>query len=108
MKPKALSLILLLSLTGFFLGVESFAVPPGKTVEFKDGSAGKVVFSGSIHSEKGLKCADCHPKIFPMKRTTEELKMSDLNTGKYCGECHNGKRAFATSDPNSCSKCHKK
>jgi hypothetical protein len=30
----------------------------------------------------------CHTKIFPMKKTTEELKMSDLNAGKYCGECH--------------------
>jgi hypothetical protein len=25
----------------------------------------------------------CHTKIFPMKKTTEELKMSDLNAGKF-------------------------
>ncbi len=108
MKSKPILLILLLFLIVCFLRVESFAVPSGKTVEFKDGSAGKVVFSGTIHAEKGLKCTDCHPKIFPMKKTTEEMKMSDLNAGKYCGECHNGKRAFSTSDPAACSKCHKK
>jgi c(7)-type cytochrome triheme protein len=106
MKVKLLFLILLLAFV--FMSNEGFAVPPGKTVEFKDGAVGKVIFSGSIHAEKGLKCMDCHPKIFPMKKTTEELKMSDLNAGKYCGACHNGKRAFATNNPADCSKCHKK
>jgi c(7)-type cytochrome triheme protein len=108
MKRKALFLIPVLVLALAFISSDGFAVPSGKTVEFKDGSAGKVVFSGSIHAGKGLKCKDCHPKIFPMKKSTEELKMSDLNAGKYCGECHNGKRAFATNNPADCSKCHKK
>lgn len=91
-----------------FLSHDALAVPSGKTVEFPDGSMGKVVFSGAIHAEKGLKCTDCHTKIFPMKKTTEELKMSDLNAGKYCGVCHNGEKAFATNKPANCSKCHKK
>jgi c(7)-type cytochrome triheme protein len=108
MKLKALSLIPLLVLVLAFISSDGFAVPSGKTAEFKDGSTGKVVFSGTIHAEKGLKCMECHPKIFPMKKTTEELKMSDLNAGKYCGACHNGKRAFATNNPADCSKCHKK
>jgi c(7)-type cytochrome triheme protein len=106
MKLKALFLIPIVVLA--FVSSNGFAVPSGKTVEFQDGSAGKVIFSGSVHAEKGLKCKDCHPKIFPMKKTTEELKMSDLNAGKYCGECHNGKRAYATNNPADCSKCHKK
>jgi c(7)-type cytochrome triheme protein len=106
MKLKALFSILLLAFV--FISSEGFAVPPGKTVEFKDGSAGKVIFSGTVHADKGLKCMDCHTKIFPMKKTTEELKMSDLNAGKYCGTCHNGKKAFATNNPANCSKCHKK
>jgi c(7)-type cytochrome triheme protein len=106
MKLKALFLIPVLVLA--FISSNGFAVTSGKTVEFKDGSAGNVVFSGSVHADKGLKCADCHPKIFPMKKTTEELKMSDMNAGKYCGECHDGKKAFATNNPADCSKCHKK
>jgi c(7)-type cytochrome triheme protein len=108
MKLKALFLIPVLVLALVFISSDGFAVPSGKTVEFKDGSAGKVVFSGSIHAGKGLKCMECHPKIFPMKKTTEELKMSEMNAGKYCGECHNGKRAFSTNNPADCSKCHKK
>jgi c(7)-type cytochrome triheme protein len=106
MQRKRFLLITVVALT--FISSQSFAVPSGKTVEFADGSAGKVVFSGTTHEEKGLKCNDCHPSIFPMKKTTEELKMSDMNAGKYCGACHNGKKAFSTSDPADCSKCHKK
>jgi c(7)-type cytochrome triheme protein len=105
-KLKAFYLMALLFC--FLLGGESLAVPPGKTVEFKDGSEGKVVFSGAVHADKDLKCMDCHPKIFPMKKITEELKMSEMNAGKYCGACHNGKKAFATNNPADCSKCHKK
>jgi c(7)-type cytochrome triheme protein len=108
MKLKASFLIPVLVLALAFISSEVFAVPSGKTLEFKDGSVGKVTFSGTIHAEKGLKCKDCHPKIFPMKKSTEELKMSEINAGKYCGECHNGKKAFATNTPANCSKCHKK
>ena len=91
-----------------FMGSDGFAVPSGKTLEFPDGSAGKVVLSGSVHAEKGLKCSDCQPKIFPMKKTSQALKMSEMNAGKYCGECHNGKKAFPTNNPADCSKCHQK
>jgi c(7)-type cytochrome triheme protein len=108
MKPKAFILISVLVLALASMSSEGFAVPPGKTVEFPDGSEGKVIFSGTIHGDQGLNCMDCHPKIFPMKKTTEELKMSDLNAGKYCGACHNGKKAFSTDNPADCSKCHKK
>jgi len=97
MKVKTLSLIPIVVLA--FVSSNGFASPPGKTVEFPDGSAGKVIFSGSVHAEKGLKFMNCHPKIFPMKKTTEELKMSDLNAGKYCGERHNGKRLSVQTIP---------
>ncbi len=106
MNAKLLFLILLLAFV--FMSNEGFAVPAGRTVEFPDGAEGKVIFSGTTHADKGLKCMDCHPKIFPMKKTTEELKMSEMNAGKYCGACHNGKKAFATNNPADCSKCHKK
>jgi c(7)-type cytochrome triheme protein len=83
---------------------QAMAVPAGKTVEWKT-SAGKVVFSGDSHAKKGLKCSECHPKIFKMKKGTE-MKMAEINAGKYCGECHNGKRAFKPAG--NCQKCHKK
>lgn len=90
-----------------FVG-SALAVPPGKTVEFAGGGAGKVVFDGKTHADKGLKCNDCHTKIFQMKKGTAKIKMADLNAGKFCGECHNGTKAFKTSDAANCAKCHKK
>jgi c(7)-type cytochrome triheme protein len=83
------------------------AVPPGKTAEW-DTANGKVVFDGKVHADKGLKCTDCHSKIFKMKKGSTEMKMADINAGKFCGVCHNGTKAFATSAPANCGKCHKK
>jgi c(7)-type cytochrome triheme protein len=97
-----LSLLILVAFTG-----NALAVAPGKTVEFAGGSAGKVIFDGKAHAAKGLKCTDCHTKIFPMKKT-EGFKMADINAGKSCGVCHNGEKAFKTNDPANCAKCHKK
>ena len=89
-----------------FVG-SAMAVPPGKTLDFAGGDAGKVVFDGKIHADKGLKCNDCHTKIFPMKKGTK-ITMADMNAGKNCGTCHNGEKAFKSSDAASCAKCHKK
>ncbi len=89
-----------------FVG-SAMAVPPGKTVEFAGGGMGKVVFDGKVHADKGLKCNDCHTKIFPMKKGTK-ITMADMNAGKSCGECHNGTKAFASKDAANCGKCHKK
>ena len=95
----------------FLAAVLSFgtamATPPGKTVEYAGGDKGKVVFNGKTHADKGLKCPDCHPKTWPMKKGAA-MKMADLNTGKFCGTCHDGKKAFKTSDEANCAKCHKK
>jgi c(7)-type cytochrome triheme protein len=81
------------------------AVPPGKTIEW-DNPAGKVIFDGKIHFDKGLKCNDCHTKVFAMKKGTAEMSMKELEAGAFCGTCHNGTSAFKTSDPESCARCH--
>lgn len=89
------------------LVTEVDAVPSGKTVGWES-PMGKVAFDGKIHADKGLKCQDCHAKIFKMKKGAAAMKMADINAGKFCGECHNGTRAFATNDQGNCAKCHKK
>ncbi len=102
-KVFVLSLVVVVSLA---LAMTAFAVPAGKTVEFAGGSAGKVVFDGKVHADKGLKCADCHSGIFKMKKGGDEIKMADINAGKFCGTCHkDGGKAFPAKD---CAKCHKK
>lgn len=103
---KILTAILAILIAVVFVG-SAMAVPPGKTVEFKGGALGKVVFDGKNHADKGLKCNDCHTKIFQMKKGAK-ITMADMNAGKNCGECHNGTKAFKSSDAANCAKCHKK
>lgn len=84
------------------------AVPAG-TVEFAS-PMGKVTFDAKVHADKGAKCADCHtkPKLFEMKKGKDKLTMKDMNEGKFCGACHDGKKAFGVKAPADCAKCHKK
>lgn len=88
------------SLTGL-----SLAVAPGKKLEFDEKTTGKVVFDGKAHADKGLKCKDCHPALYKMKKDGTKITMADINAGKSCGSCHNDKKTFGTKD---CTKCHKK
>ena len=104
MKILTLALTLLIAIA--FIG-SAMAVPSGKTVEFAGGSQGKVVFDGKVHADKGKKCADCHPKVFAMKKGTAKITKADHVAGKFCGTCHDGKTAFDQSNTN-CGKCHKK
>jgi c(7)-type cytochrome triheme protein len=94
-------------IAGFVLSLAgvSLAVGPGKKVEYDVKSAGKVVFDGKAHADKGLKCNACHTKVFKMKKGADKITMADMKAGKNCGTCHNGTKAFGTED---CAKCHKK
>ena len=85
-----------------------FAVGTGKTLEFKASSMGTVTFDGSVHKNAGLVCSDCHnPEMFPkMKQGTIKITMNDLYAGKYCGKCHDGKKAFLIKE--NCTRCHHK
>ena len=85
----------------------AIAVKPDKSIEFAGGENGKVVFSGTIHADKELKCNDCHPKLFKMKKGTTKITKEDHGV-KFCGECHNGTKAFSQKDNANCTKCHKK
>ena len=75
-----------------------------------DSTMGKVTFSGKTHADKGLKCAECHskPKLFEMKKGGDKMTMAAMNEGKYCGTCHDGKKAFSVKAADGCVKCHKK
>ena len=101
---KKLLVIAFVAVVSFVLAASAFAVGPGKTVVFEKG--GKVVFSGDAHAKAGLKCNDCHPAIFKMKKRGDVITMADINAGKFCGTCHKeGGKAFGTKD---CAKCHQK
>jgi len=74
---------------------------PGN-ITFKT-EAGEAKFSHDIHTGM-YKCADCHTKTFPFKAGSQKKTMTDMETGKSCGLCHNGKDAFSVKG--DCGKCH--
>lgn len=65
-------------------------------------STGPTRFSHKIHLAKSADCSVCHPALFkagPNKRFT----MKEMEKGKSCGACHNGKKAFGVD---KCVSCH--
>lgn len=60
-------------------------------------------FNHEAHA-KMFGCKDCHPNIFLMSAGAARITMQDIYNGAYCGACHDGKKAFASSE---CAKCHK-
>ena len=64
------------------------------------------VFPHWIHRMQ-FKCAACHDDLFAMKAGSSKITMADIQAGKFCGACHNGKKAFAPTFA-VCSRCHRK
>lgn len=102
-KTVVMSLLLVIAASSSVL-----AIQPGKKIEFKGSPEGTVIFDGTTHKNAGLTCKDCHnPVMFPeMKQGTVKITMKDLYAGKYCGRCHDGKKAFQILA--NCSRCHHK
>ena len=85
---------------------------PAAALDIKDKTfitenAGKVVFSHAVHLKKknpkspNISCKACHNDA--MKKNVH-YTMAQMEQGKSCGQCHNGKRAFALA---KCTACHK-
>jgi len=78
------------------------------------GSTTPAVFSHRKHTEReSLRCIECHPKVFIMKAGKNvvkkgQLTMAEMEKGRYCGNCHNGHKAFSVTDIASCKRCHPK
>ncbi|OGW37275.1 MAG: hypothetical protein A2Y97_02175 [Nitrospirae bacterium RBG_13_39_12] len=108
---KLITLILSLFIAIAFIG-NAIAVLPNAKLEYPGGDQGKVIFDGATHSIKQkMKCNDCHPNPFgPPKKHEEKIKITieDHVPGKFCGICHDGKKAFSQSEKADCIKCHKK
>lgn len=73
-------------------------------------SPGDVVFSHGSHIDsKAPNCAECHASQFslqnPGRPLTGKMVHAEMDKGALCGSCHDGKKAFATSD--NCDTCHK-
>jgi len=69
-------------------------------------SPGPVVFSHGTHvAIAGNKCTGCHPAPFRMLKPVGRMTHDDMNAGRSCGVCHDGKSATSVQD--DCEHCHK-
>jgi c(7)-type cytochrome triheme protein len=59
------------------------------------------LFSHWAHNQ--YSCYACHPSLFPTKK--KAFTHADIASGKYCGACHDGKRAWRIADI-ECELCH--
>lgn len=77
--------------------------PRNITFKMKPGVT-DAAFSHEFHTAV-YKCNDCHTKVFPYRAGKVHFTMADMEKGKSCGTCHDGKSAFSSSG--DCAKCHK-
>jgi c(7)-type cytochrome triheme protein len=75
---------------------------PAKDVVFKIQETGDLTFSHEFHTGL-LKCGDCHVKLYLPSPKNKRVTMAEMEKGKSCGACHNGKDAFKADE---CMKCH--
>ena len=84
----------------------AFAAVGGGDVTLKN-KKGDVIFSHDAHvAGMRLKCTQCHDKLYTNAKQHKKATMKEMQKGKSCGACHNGKTAFSVKG--DCAKCHKK
>ena len=95
-----LSTLLLLAATAALAAVGGGDV----ILKYKGGEA---YFSHESHvNGMRLKCTQCHDKPYTNAALHKKITMKEMQKGKSCGICHNGKAAFSVKG--DCAKCHKK
>lgn len=93
--------LLLLSL---LVAGPALAVVGGGEITFPVQDPGKTVFSHEAHVVKArVGCRECHPKLYLDVARSKRSTMKQMEKGKSCGACHQGKRAFELK---ACEKCH--
>jgi len=84
-------------------------LPKDKALPQGDGSPGVVTFRHASHVDAARPdCTTCHPNLFPIVRTASPvsrapIRHADMEKGKSCGSCHDGKSAHGLDD---CGTCH--
>jgi c(7)-type cytochrome triheme protein len=71
------------------------------------GTDSAVVFSHQTHVPLAdNKCTGCHPRPYPMLTVGPAPRHADMNSGRTCGMCHDGRKAFGIRDTTMCRTCH--
>jgi c(7)-type cytochrome triheme protein len=106
---RPLPAIFLLALSSTLLGGTSLNLSIDKALPRGDGSPGVVTFRHESHVDAARPdCTTCHPVLFPiLKRAnpaaTAAIRHADMEKGRSCGLCHDGKKAHGLDD---CETCH--
>lgn len=86
-------------------GPPGLRLPPDIIYGKAEGSPGPVVFRHAAHFElAGNKCTACHPGPFRMLRPERRVTHDEMNAGRSCGICHDGRKAAPVDD--ECDHCH--
>jgi len=109
---RFLAATLLLGFSSMLLAGALPNLPKDIAIPQSDGSPGVVVFRHEDHVDASQPdCTICHPKLFSIvKRTASSaapaaIRHADMEKGKSCGSCHDGKVAHGLWD--DCGTCHK-
>ena len=73
-----------------------------KSSSMKKANVKPVMFPHWFHRIR-FKCKVCHEDIFIIKKGANDINMSKIMRGEYCGKCHNGLIAW---EPLYCDRCH--
>ncbi|MBT0662974.1 cytochrome C [Geobacter pelophilus] len=73
---------------------------PVKDIPYKNWGG---LFKHSVHITL-YRCNRCHDSIFVAGPGRRSYTMPDMESGKSCGACHDGKEAFSVKK--DCDKCH--
>ena len=75
-------------------------------VVFENEDYGNIQFSHYQHLEAvGKDCVLCHNRVFHIDpKKNKPASMEEMEQGKSCGACHNGKVAFSVTE--DCESCH--
>lgn len=101
--------IFMIELISLFLTPTAWSKIGGGDITFLVKDAGNVVYNHDSHVDKlGLGCSACHYGIFARAahNIRDKATMTEMQNGKSCGSCHNGRRAFGVDK--NCSRCHHK
>lgn len=85
-------------------------LPEQLTLPQSPDSPGKVTFLHATHLGERPDCTRCHPKLFsimkasPARAAARRITHANMEKGRQCGACHNGKAAFGFDD---CTACHR-
>jgi len=80
----------------------------GGDLVFSPKNALPVIFSHEKHVvRQDLKCTNCHYGVFQMAQGSDKMQMDKITKGDFCGQCHNGQKAFDVGDKANCSRCHR-